>query len=368
VQCFKINNGAADEVFIAKVDTSNNRLIPIKRGIAGTSRIVFTTGDTITLLKASYVFMDDDLATIDYTNVYPVWRASAPSSPTTGDYYFNISERKWYKYNGASWDALGRIYLGIAVCDHQYCLYVEHENFFYDWDGLLTFNSLKVMSATEVKINGPLAVNVAGNLIYIEDDVTLDITTDLDSGVSETASTWYYVYVSNTGEIKLSDVAPRRKDRRYGYYHPEKYWRAISVVFNDSSSDLLGLNHSNSSDKISLHVSSPAIGELSFTGSTTLTANLPPIIENVTLQVYLIYTDQNAPRFTLNEISEYRPSKAVSWYVLDEQVALSTPSTAQREVIKIIDIPFVRNASLGISNLGTGGTVYWMVAGLTIKF
>jgi hypothetical protein len=363
IQVFKINNGVDDEIFIAEID--GTKIIPIRRGIAGTTRITYSTGDTITLLKASYIFLDNDLATVDYTNNFPTWAATAPSSPTSGDYYFNVSEKKWYKYNGTTWEALGRIFLGTAICDYQYCLYADHEHFSYDWDGLLSFNSVQILSATQFKIVAPITINVAGSIIEFESDVTLDMTTDLESGVTESASKWYYVYVSKTGVFKLSDKAPRRLDKRYGYYHPEKYWRAISVVFNDSGSNLLYTTHSYNSNKISINHSSISTNEIMFPSvSGNQSAYLPVIVDTIQLLVYCNYTDTQVPTLTLTEWSN--TGNDVRMIALDEQVAHSTPSTILREVTKHFELNFVRNSILGI-NLGVGN-IYISVTGLTIKF
>jgi hypothetical protein len=229
--------------FLAKVDTTNNVLIPIFRGVAQTKRFAYSNGQIITLAKAHYIFLDDNLTTIDTTINYPKWKPFAPAGPTVGDYWFKTSNKTWYRWSGAAWENLGRIYLGYAICDDVGCLWVEHVDYDLKWNSLIKADRISAISNTQIKINGPLEVSVAEKLIKIKRNITIDITTDLESGVVEAASTWYYAYIKPTGEFVISDIAPRLDDWRLGFYHPKEYWRLICFFWNDASSNIDPFNY-----------------------------------------------------------------------------------------------------------------------------
>jgi hypothetical protein len=224
VQVFNLNNGVDDELFIAKVDTTNNKLTPIKRGICGTSRIAFANNDTVTLLKGHHIFLDNDLATIGTTTTYPVWASAAPTSPATGDRWFDVANRTWKRYSGASWEQRGEIYLGYAVCDATDCLYVEPEDFNLGWnDSLYHGGVIGERLSGKLIIKTPLRVNVAGQDILINSDI---------EPASFTSGGWAYVYVDNVGALQISAIPPRKKDQKKGLYHPNEYYRLIGVYYN----------------------------------------------------------------------------------------------------------------------------------------
>lgn len=306
VQCFKINNGADDEIFLAQVDTTNNMLIPILRGIGGTDRIAFSDADTITLLKAHYIFLDNDLATVDTTTTYPTWSATAPSAPATGDYWWDVTNSTWKRYSGASWEALGRIYLGYAICDDSDCLYVEHADYNLAWSPFAEFPQAGVISTTEIKIYAPLTISVAGTLLKLKTDITADITSDLEGGVSEAASTWYFVYIKTTGEYVISDKSPRFYGIKRGWYHPNEYWRMATIFFNGAGSDMQDSNHNMNA------------GNISFVTAGTINAvptevmshfDIPAFIKSVQCKITLGATNGNttlvAKEVSLNSVYFY---------------------------------------------------------------
>jgi hypothetical protein len=83
-----------------------------------------------------------------------------------------------------------------------------------------------------------------------------NITTDLastvtkDAYLAETASTYYYLYLKDTGDRVMSDIGPIKRDDLLGEYHPHNPWRCVGLVFNNSSSDLEG-NVTDGDNKVS---------------------------------------------------------------------------------------------------------------------
>lgn len=306
VQVFNLYNGTDNEKFIAHVDTTNGYLIPIRRGVGGTSRITFANNDVITLLKAHYIFLDEDLSTIDTTATYPSWGYSAPGSPATGDYWNSSADNKWYEWSGSAWVEMDRIYLGYAICDSADCLWVEPEDFSLNWDGILEGKLMYPKSDTEIVFKGGIRTSVAGKPIIINDDVVVDITSDLISGETESSLTWYYVYCDDQGQFYLSSVAPRAKDAREGWYHPSEYYRCVGMAFNDGSSNLTGSKYDFSAKSLSINTTTVSGGITTPTSFAKYSFYTPPIVKTAEMHVETVAT--SAQKVEARPVLPYVPT------------------------------------------------------------
>lgn len=241
---FKLNNGSSDEYFIAYVESST-RLTKARRGYffdsADTAipRIVYSNNDTITLMKLTWVFAKaDGTLTVTYTN--PTWSDDEPSSPAVNDYWFDLSANKWKKYDVVSFVDADATLVGICLQDTTNTVAARSFDFFKNYSDLNTCE-LTYNSATEVKSREiGSQINVYGSTIKNEYNLhTWNITSDRDSGVSETSSTTYYAYLTETGDKIISDIKPHdRREDLLGFYHPHKSWRCVGSFFNNSSSDI----------------------------------------------------------------------------------------------------------------------------------
>lgn len=243
---FSLSNGAATEYFIAYVD-STTRLTRAKRGYffdstdAAKPRIVYSNNDTITLLKLTWVFAKTDgTLTATYTN--PVWADDEPTSPALGDYWFDYSANEWKVYGVGSYASAGATLIGVCVQDATNTIGARSFEFFKNYDSLntveLIYNSATTVEAREAGSQ----INVWGTVVQNQHNVhEWDMTLDLDSGVTEAASTRYFFYITETGDTVISDVRPydRREDLG-GYYHTHKSWRCVGSAYNDGSSNLGG--------------------------------------------------------------------------------------------------------------------------------
>lgn len=227
VQVFKLVNGSAEtEYFIAEIDTTNYKIIPFRRGVGSTDRITFSDTDTITLLKAHYIFLDNDLSTVDTTTTYPTRGPSAPVAPATGDYHYytTTSINGWYRYSGASWEKLGRIYLGYAICDSADCLAVEHEDFNLGWNNTYSIKKILVDKDNDmIKIDGPIRIGVNNKTIVINSNSTFILTSIVDGE-------WQYIYVDSDGNFYNSSIIPIRHISGV-FYHKDQYYRCIACVY-----------------------------------------------------------------------------------------------------------------------------------------
>lgn len=240
---FKLDNGGEIEYFIAFVGT--NKLTLAKRGFffdsadAPMPRIVFSNNDTITLMKLSWIFAKTDgTLTVSYTN--PVWSFDEPTSPATNDYWFDYSVNYWKRYDVSSFVSATATLVGLTFQNTTACLGGRSFEFFKTYEEL---NTIELIADTnsQVKSRWPGSViNVWGSSYKNEQSLhTWDMTLDLDSGVTETSSTFYYFYVTEDGDRKISNIRPYdRREDLLGWYHPHQSWRCVGFAFNNGSSNL----------------------------------------------------------------------------------------------------------------------------------
>lgn len=239
--------GTATEYFIAYVASSTS-LTKVRRGYFFDSsdspipRAAYSNNDTITLLKLSWIFAKTDL-TLDVTYNNPVWGKDEPSSPSSGDYWFDTDNQTWKKYSGVSFSSAAATLIGVCIQDTSNTVGARSFEFFLNYTDVNTFE-LIADSNTQVKTRAPAQANVWGTVVRNEHNLfTWDMTIDLDSGVVEGASTYYYFYLTEEGDKVISDIRPfdRRADLG-GYYHPHQSWRCVGSAFNNGSSNLSAVN------------------------------------------------------------------------------------------------------------------------------
>ena len=249
-QAFSLNNGVTTEYFMAYVASSTS-LTKCRRGyfydssLAPKNRIAFTNTDTITLLKAGYVFLEDDATTVEVSYTAPHYGQYQPSSPATGDYWYDTANTVWKRYDGSSFQSTDRILVGIVVSDATNCVGARSEYFYKEYS---TENTIDAdVQSTEIVegVNLGARISVDGNVIeFRKTRVQWNITTDLAAAAdmynaSEQASTVYYGYISDQGEPVLSDISPYWDDERGSPYHPHNPWRLAAMLYNDGSSNIV---------------------------------------------------------------------------------------------------------------------------------
>ena len=240
---FTINNGSETELFFAYV-VSSTELRPIYRGMGGTSRIGFTDNDVITICKATYFFVSTN-GTAFTTTIFPLCVDTLPSAGTAGRYANRKSDDTWHYDDGANWTEVDRAWVGFGAspnaADNTYVGYFPHIHDFNKAWGDKLKGSIKYTSASTVTVPVGFEVSVAGvnQIAYSEVVVDLSSANDRESGVSEAASTLFYLYVDDNYKFRFSNIAPRPLDARGGMYHRSKLWRCVMTVYNDASSNIV---------------------------------------------------------------------------------------------------------------------------------
>ncbi len=202
-------------------------------------RVAISNSDTLTIMSGGWVFVEDDSITVDVTYTSPIYSLTEPGSPATGDYWFDLTTGKWKRYGGATFAIVKRIPLGIAVIDATNCVATRSFDLAKIYEAFnpigIEYDSATVISATDFDFD----INVYGVKIETRHtEIEWDIATDLESGVTEGASTTYFAYITETGKTVLSDKKPYdSRGTLEGWYHPYNSWKAIGLIFNNGSSN-----------------------------------------------------------------------------------------------------------------------------------
>ena len=265
---FKINDGSNDEYFIAYVESST-KLSRIIRGAflnnvgKPVNRIKIADNDTITLMKLTWIFLQNDGTTTDVTYKAPTWSTDEPGSPATGDYWYDLGNSQWKRYSGSAFVTINRTLLGVCIQDTSNCVATRSQDFYYQPKDINDID-LEVISNTNVKAtnNFGMAWVYSNTVRFSYTDPEWNMTTDLlstsnnDAYASESASTSYYLYLKENGDRAISDIGPIFRQDLRGHYHPANPYLCVGRVFNNSSSNLDGHVTTN---KENLY---PAIGSL----------------------------------------------------------------------------------------------------------
>ncbi len=244
LQAFKVV-GVTTEYFIAKVDSTNGVLTEAFRGCFYNSsgnaieRTAFSDNDVITLMKKTYVYFKNTGAIIvSYTD--PTYSTTEPTSPSDGDMYFNLTDEKWYRFTSATWENQSTTFVGMCIQDeNDNTVGARPEDFYVDVRDDNTFE-LEYKSATQVQSKSKYnTINVNGTkLISNESKKVWDVTADLESGQSEAASTMYYFYEDEDGDLVISETAPYdKRGSLLGFYHSYEAWRYVGRIWNNGSSN-----------------------------------------------------------------------------------------------------------------------------------
>ncbi len=242
---FKLNS----EYFLAYVNSATE-LTQCRRGYFYDSTLVpmnrgtFSNNDTLTLQKLGWLFVEYNGTTTDVTYNNPVWGFSAPGSPVTEDYWYDLQNNVWKRYDGAAFQIINRVLIGMFINSNTACVGARCIDFFAKYEDTNTMSLEKF--STEIVKGSKLnqKVRVAGHTFDFGNSVPAwNITTDLASAddmysATEQASTMYYLYVTDKGETVISDISPYFRSDLFGEYHPHNPWRCVGLAYNDTSSDI----------------------------------------------------------------------------------------------------------------------------------
>lgn len=249
---FKIA-GVTDEYLIAYVESST-LLTRAYRGFFFDSSLNpvkatgFSNNDVITLLKLGYIFVENDATTVDVTYNAPVYSFTSPGSPVTGDYWFDLANQVWKRYDGASFQIINRTFVGWFANDTSACIAARSADFYAKFEDTNQI-ALEQFSTEIIRMSRPFqyAVVMGQPISFGGTLESWNITTDLASSsemfdATEQSDRMYYLYLKDTGETVISDIPPYYRNDLLGEYHPYNPWRAVGITYNNGSSDLVGVD------------------------------------------------------------------------------------------------------------------------------
>lgn len=268
-QYFKVVNSVGlTEIFYAYI-FSSTQLVYLKRGLCnlgstnvsgGTqyqSRLALSNGNTITLLKATYLFVtyvSSSSYTLDTTTKRPIISPTAPASPATGDYWYQMPTRTqesglWWRWSGSAWVIKTSILMGVGICDSAGCQWVEPEPFYQTHNSANTIEfteiSAQIFGAATIEarwqgycyVNGYRVVNNLGQMIWAISSVMSDT-----NNAQITTGDPVYLYLDEIGQTYISASPPREVDYRGGRYHPDFPMRCVGMAVWNGNSNFQGVS------------------------------------------------------------------------------------------------------------------------------
>jgi hypothetical protein len=210
-------------------------------------RETLANDDTLTIMSLGWVFLDANGTTVDVSYRSPIYSANEPASPATDDYWFDLANRVWMRYDGADFQEVNRTLLGLVVIDGTNAVAARAYDFTKAYLDLIDME-------VEVQSNTIIRSKAGRNVIsayaqtseFMAGPALWDITTDLESGLTEANSTVYYLYITESGDAKISIERPYNREADLkGFYHPYHSWRYVGVAYNDGSGNFTSANSLN---------------------------------------------------------------------------------------------------------------------------
>jgi hypothetical protein len=192
---------------------------------------------SLQLLRLAWIFANTS-SSLAVTYANPTISAEQPTGPFTGDYWFDLATTAWKTYNSTTWVAANATLIGLTMQDTVACVAARTFDSYKAMSELNTLN-LERASNTQVQAtNQGAEVSVFGttNRFQVSRPIW-DITTHLESGMTESVSYTYFTYMKENGTPVVSDRNPLMRRDLQGLYHPGETWRCLGQVYNNASTN-----------------------------------------------------------------------------------------------------------------------------------
>ena len=196
-----------------------------------------STDNNFGQLELYWIF--DGVSSIFSTNIEPLYgqdTTARPSSPSSGQYFFSISELKWSAYENNAWvDKPRYCLIGLAALSDSACVGVRefdpHKNFSNYNDIALDVNrSYDSGTKREVYLKRRESrVSVFG------EDRLLKLDSNWTYSNKATYGNKGFLYVTPYGELIADGYRPFYYPNRKGYYHRENSNRCVGKWTKESS-------------------------------------------------------------------------------------------------------------------------------------
>lgn len=243
-QFVALSNQTTGEIIYCRIKSST-RLDHVRRGFFFDDNgdpipaDVLNDGDVFHIYSLGFLFAEDDGVSVDVTYNNPAISGDEPTSPATGDYWYDLAVLIWKRYSGVLFVEIDRTFIGLVVSDTLGCQATRPE---YFGKSYLTDNTL----ITELED--------ADNVISTKSDFLVSIdgktqrydfgffgwsaAADFESGFIRTVERNYWLYITEDGTPKISGYKPYDLlGFLKGWYHPYESWRAVAQVYNNAGND-----------------------------------------------------------------------------------------------------------------------------------
>lgn len=247
IAVFSISDGSNTEYVEALVESSTS-LKEVRRGLFYNSAAVpfnavsITGTPTITLMQAHWIFLNSDGLTATVTTRNPVNSPSAPGSPSTGDFWYDMTTKLWKRYNGSSFVDYESTYIGMFVCDSTNCVAARSKNLFFSIDNIFS-DIVLINSGTTIIGKHFNRQTQVGPYIHYQplSRITWNPSTDFAPTPYTIATSLtgsnnvFFLYYSEIGEPLISDIIPIWDPYTRLHYHPQQLWLCIGWSQQDHS-------------------------------------------------------------------------------------------------------------------------------------
>lgn len=309
--CFKL--GA--EYAIGWLRGSGSRLENCLRGFffsnvnASFPRVGFADGDTVTLMNLAYIFVTTS-STLDVTYNRPQVGANTPSTPASGDYWYDTVNNQWKKYNGSSFALANATYAGMCAQNTTATICARSTDPISSYSREHSIFLHRDAASNDKVVSGQAgSISVYGSTLNFT-DFSLDFSIARDKEGTLASGDILFFYLSKTGVQLISNLAPNKRMDLGGYYHPSKPYRCLAACYTSNGSQFdYAIKNCKDVSRLSTRISSAAITATASTSGSTAVMTIKRIFRGGKFKIYL----SNAPGpFGLSQASASNGSNVLT--------------------------------------------------------
>lgn len=239
---FKVVNGVNTEYFIGFIK-STTEITRCFRGYFYDStdlpfkRIALNNGNTITLMRLTWVFAKNDGLSLEVTYNNPTYLGVQPASPSPGDYWYDLSVAKWKYYTGTTFVDANVHLIGVCFQNGTATLGARSFEFYANYNATNTLTLSRQDATIISQATAAAQISVAGRYFDFR-NAKWSLANNLAPGVILSPNTLYSLYVTNTGRLYIDNEFPYVRDNDLlGAYHPYAPWRCVGYGQTDGSNN-----------------------------------------------------------------------------------------------------------------------------------
>lgn len=194
-----------------------------------------STPSIVNIMKLAWIFANTGTSlAVTYNN--PTISAAQPTSPNTGDYWFDLTSTAWKTFDSTTWAQANATLIGMSMQDTANCVAARTFDSFIATSDLHNMNLTKASSSVIQAQNIFSSVSIFGKANDFQvSRPTWSSVTNIDSVTTLSPSSTYFIYMKENGTPLVSHRYPIFRRDLKGFYHAGETWRALGLVDTDSS-------------------------------------------------------------------------------------------------------------------------------------